>query len=240
MKAMWTIAQREWRSFFLLPVGWVVIALYLLVTGVVFAEASLRPGEPATMRDFFGAAAALMIVVCPAISMRLISEEMRTGTLEGLMTSPLGDVSLATGKYLGACLFLVSMLAPSLVYVLTLYLIADPPPDPGPILAGYLSLLLVGMTFLAIGTVVSSLTSSQTLAFLGAFLALLLLLIGPDLLLPKAPNWAAAALRPLSINLRVQDFAKGVIDLSHVVFFLSLSFWFVMLTALLLTSRRWR
>ncbi|MBX3364893.1 MAG: ABC transporter permease subunit [Phycisphaeraceae bacterium] len=240
MKGLWIIAHREWLSFFLLPVGWVVIALYMLVTGVVFAEATLRPGEPASMRDFFGAAAALMIVVCPAISMRLISEELRTGTLECLMTSPLGDLSLTAGKYLGACLFLFSMLAPSLAYVITLWTIADPAPDPGPILAGYLSLALVGMTYLAIGILVSALTASQTLAFLGAFLILLLVLIGPELLLPRAPAWATSTLRTLSINQRVQDFAKGVIDVAHVAFFLSVSAWLVLLASLLLTSRRWR
>lgn len=239
MRSLWAIAQREWASYFRLPVGWVVIALYMLVTGVVF-DATIRSGEPATMRDFFSIAAGLMVVVCPAISMRLVSEELRTGTLETMMTSPVGDFTLAAGKYKGACLFLGTMLLPSLAYVGLLWMLSDRPPDIGPILAGYLSLALVGMTYLAVGTLASAFTSSQTLAFLGTFLALLVILLGPDLLVSAAPAWAAESVRSLSIRARVEDFARGVIDTAHIAFFLGFAAWFIVLAYLVIGSRRWR
>lgn len=239
MRGTWTIAQREWASFFRLPVGWVVIALGALISGVVFAAAALRPGEIASMRDYFSATGALLIVICPAVSMRLLSEEARTGTIEPLLTSPVSDASVCLGKYLGGLLFLLSMIAPSLLYVPLLGALSDRAPDAGPIVAGYLSLVLVGALYLAAGTLVSALTSSQTLAFLGAFLLLLVMLAGPDILIPR---WTAAAevLRQVSIPTRMGDFARGVIDLSHVVYFVTLSAWFVALSYLALASRRWR
>lgn len=240
MRTTLAIAWREFGAFFRLPVGWVVIALFVFLTGAVFAASALIPGEPASMRSFFQIAASLMIVIAPAVSMRLLSEEHRTGTLEPLMTSPVGDFEVVAGKYFGACLFLVAMLIPSLAYALVLWLVSDPPPDPGPVAAGYLSLLLVGMLYLAVGTAASAMTSSQTLAFLGTLLLLLILMLTTGRLAPEAPPPFDRALLALSINHRVGDFARGVIDPAHVVFFLSGSLLFVVFAYVALESRRWR
>jgi ABC-2 type transport system permease protein len=171
--------------------------------------------------------------------MRLISEELRSGTFESLMTAPVTDVAVVVGKYVGGVLFLVAMLAPTLVYVAILYAISDPAPDPGPIAAGYLSLLLVGMLYLAIGTLASSLTSNQTLAFVGTFLSLFLLqlLTSGTIALPPA---VAALLAHAAMRPRLSDFAKGVIDTSHVVFFLTVSAWFLVLAYVSVQTRRWR
>lgn len=239
---VWAIAVRELASFFRLPVGWVAIALYLFLTGVIFGVMTIVPGQPASLRHFFGISAWLLLPVVPAISMRLLSEELRAGTIEPLMTAPVGDAAVVIGKFLGACMFLAAMLAPTAAYALILFRVSDPAPDPGPIAAGYLSLVLVGVLYLSVGMLFSSMTSNQTLAFLGTLLFLLGLLMLPNLLLEAAwlPDAWNGPVRAMSISARAADFAKGVIDTSHVVFFLSLSAWFLVLTTVATQSRRWR
>lgn len=240
MRTFFAVASRELSSFFRLPVGWIVIALYAFLTGVIFATQILTPGDAATMRKFFFVAGWLLIPVAPAISMRLFADEARSGTLETLMTSPVTDAAVVLGKFAAAAIFLMAILAPTLIHVGLLAAFSEPRPDPGPILAGYLSVLLLGLMFLGAGMFFSSLTSNQTLAFLACLFFLLFLLMVSLLGGYEAPVWLQGSLRTLAIAPRLSDFAKGVIDLTHVVFFLSLTGWFLVLTYLSLGSRRWR
>lgn len=238
MTAALAIAQRELASFYRTPIGWVVVALYLLVSGVFVATDTLRPGEPATLRTFFGLSHWLLLSVAPAISMRLISEEHRTGTIEPLAAAPVSDYIIALGKYLGACLFLLTMLAPTLLYIALLEAVADP--EPGPILAGYIGLILTGMLYLSAGLLFSSLTSSQVVAFLGTLFFFLLMTFASDrgaAMLGGAPG---DLLRRLSISMRINDFARGILDAGHIAFFLCWSAWFVLLSGVVLETRRWR
>lgn len=239
MSALWAIAVRELRSFFRIPLGWVAVALYLFLAGLIFAERILIPGEPSSLRYFFGVSGFLLLPVVPAVSMRLFSEELKSGTIEPLMTSPVGDASIVLGKFLGAAMFLAAMVLPTLVYPAILMAMSDPRPDPGPIFAGYLSLALLALVYLAVGTLASALTSNQTLAFLGTFLFLLLYtLVTSDIVgLPPGPaRWAAE----LSLGPKLVDFAKGVIDTSHIAFLLSLAAFFLVLAHVAVQTRRWR
>lgn len=240
MTQLLTIAGREFRSFFRLPVGWIVIALFVLLTGGVFAAAVLAPGQPATMRPFFAIAGWLMLPVAPAISMRLLSEELRTGTIEPMLTAPVRDGVLVTGKFLGAAAFLGAMLLPTLAFPITLAMVSSPLPDSGPILAGYLSLILLGLFNLAIGIAISALTSSQTLAFLATLFVLLGLLLIPSLPLASLPLAVQGVLIHLSIQPRLGDFAKGVIDTGHILWFMASTGWLLTLATLILQTRRWR
>lgn len=239
MSGAWVIAWREYRSFFRTALGWMAMALYLLVAGLVFGYGILRPGESASLRDFFGLSGFLLLPVVPAITMRLVSEELKQGTIEPLMASPVSDWSIVAGKYAGACLFLLTVLAPTLVYPVVLWWVSDPRPDPGPIAAGYLSLVLLGGMYVAAGLLVSTLTSSQALAFLGTFLALLaLLLMGTDLV--ELPEWGRAAVSAVAIRPRLSEFAKGVVDTGHVAYFVAATGWLLVLAYVSLESRRWR
>jgi ABC-2 type transport system permease protein len=235
----WAIATRELRSFFRVPMGWVVMALYLLLAGYVFALGVLKPGGSASLREFFLVSQIFVLILTPAVSMRLVSEELRSGTLEQLMTSPASDGAVVVGKYLGGVLFILAMLAPTLLYVASLFGVSDPAPDPGPIAAGYLSLTLVAMMYLSVGLLVSTLTSNQTLAFIGTFLFLFLfqMLTSGSIAMPAA---IAAALSHAALRPRLEDFARGIIDTSHVVFFLTISAWFLVLAYVSLQTRRWR
>lgn len=240
MRLALTIAARELGSMFRLPSGWVIAALYLFLAGVVFALTILVPGQPATLRPFFALSGWLLLPAVPAISMRLISEELRSGTIEPLMTSPVPDAAVVLGKYLGACGFFGVMLAPTLVFPFLLRRMAEPAPDLGPIVAGYMSLLAQGAFYLGIGIVASACTSNQTLAFLSTLFAILALLIGPRLAVDRVPELLRPLVRSLVLDERVDDFAKGIIDTSHLMFFAGGAA--VCLTAALVVyqSRRWR
>ncbi|MCA9288455.1 MAG: ABC transporter permease subunit [Phycisphaerales bacterium] len=235
-----TIAAREYAALFRLPVGWIVIALYLFLSGVVFLVGSLAPGSAATLRTFFGVSTFLLLPVCPAITMRLLADELRSGTMESLMTAPVPDLAIVLGKYVAAVAFLGTMLVPTLAFPAILFYASDPAPDVGPIAAGYLSLILTGCLYLALGTLASALTSSQTLAFLGTFMTILAILLVSSVAADQVPEPWGDALRSLSISARVTDFARGVIDSAHVVFFLSASAFVLMLTHVAVESRRWR
>ncbi len=235
----WTIARRELASYLRTPSGWIIIVLFLLLTSTVFALSALAPGRPATMRSFFEACGWLLLPLAPAVSMRLIAEEARAGSLETLMTSPLGSMALTLGKLLGACLFLLVMVLPTLVLPAVLWTLSDPAPDVGPIIAGYFSLLLLGLLYLSVGLVASAATTNATLAFIATlFLVLTLLLMGTlgrQLPAPWQQLCFAIALPP-----RLNDFAKGVIDTRHIVYFVSLSALCWTFAASLLGWKRWR
>ncbi|GMV24135.1 MAG: hypothetical protein AMXMBFR58_01660 [Phycisphaerae bacterium] len=238
--AVLTIARRELASLFRLPVGWIAVALYLFLAGIVFAYLILVPGQPASLRPLFSISAWLLLPVAPAISMRLVSEELRSGTIEPLMTAPVSDGGVVLGKYLGVVGFLLIMLVPTLAHTAALWWLSDPRPDPGPIAAGYLSLVLVGMVYTAVGLWMSCLTANQTLAFLGTLFFLLVVLLATTIGFEYAPAWLQPVVAELSIQSRMQEFAKGVIDTSHIVYFLSAAALFVVLSVLTLESRRWR
>ncbi len=233
-----TIARRELMSYLRTPVGWVVMALYLLLSGFFIAFGTLQPGEPASMRGFFGVSQWLLLIVAPAISMKLLADEKRSGTMESLMTSPVSDWQIAIGKYLGAVFFLLCMIAPTLLYVGLLELLADP--DYGPIVAGYLVLVLVGMVYLSVGLLASTLTESQIVALLATlffFLILEVVSVRGGGLVGEPYDRAFYA---MSIQLRIADTAKGIIDSAHIVFLGAICVFFVVLSAVTLEVRRWR
>ncbi|HNB59509.1 MAG TPA: ABC transporter permease subunit [Phycisphaerales bacterium] len=238
MTRLWALTSREFSSFFRTPLGWVVLALFLCLSSVLFVGRTLVPGEAASMRDFFAGWLALLLFIAPAVSMRLFAEELRTGTIEPLLTAPVREGSIVAAKYIAAVLFLITMLIPSAVYVLILDSLSRP--DFGPILSGYLGLLLLGMLYLSVGTLVSVLTSSQTLAFLGTLFALLILDVGPRQAAPSLPSPFDEILLQASPSQRIPYFASGLIDTAHVAFFLLASLWFLVLAAVILQSRRWR
>ncbi len=238
MRITLAIARRELASFFRLPAGWFTVAFFLLLCGCVFALVVLAPGQASSLRAFFGAAGWLLLPVVPAISMRLLSEESRSGTLEPLLASPAGEASIVIGKFLGGAAMLALMLIPTLVYALVLMKVSPRPPEVGPLVAGYLSLLLPGLLYLSIGLFCSALTNNQTLAFLATLCILLAVMLGAALAPAVAPARLLPVIAWVSFDSRIQDFAKGVIDLRHVGFFASCSVVPLALAGVVLRSRR--
>ncbi|MFP4144379.1 MAG: ABC transporter permease [Phycisphaeraceae bacterium] len=234
-----TIAKRELSSLFFSPVAYLVLAVSALVSSAFFF-AGFEAGAPAELRWELNVLVWLLVLLVPAISMRLVSEEARSGTLELLMTAPVSDAQVIVGKWLGALAFLLVLLLPLLVQVGVLELTADP--DYGPIFTGILGLVLVGGLYLAIGTCLSAVTSSQLIAFILTVLAAGTLSLGITLLVQAAwmPVWLKQALYYIHIGEQYRHFARGLIDIRNFVFFLTGTALFLFVGVKLFESRRWR
>jgi gliding motility-associated transport system permease protein len=236
-----TIAKRELTSLFFSPVAYVVLGLFGFGTALLFL-AGFAPGVPAEMRNLQWSVLWLMVPLVPAISMRLISEEYRSGTIEPLMTLPISDTQVILGKWLGAMGFLVTLMIPIAVLIAVLGFNSDP--DFGPILVGMLGLLLVGGLYLAIGTFASATTQSQIIAFL-VTTAMVLAFSPLAVMLARAGwvsdrPWIKHTLFYINVFGQFEDFSKGIIDLGRVVFFVSGTGLFLFFATITLQSRRWR
>lgn len=234
----WTLAGREIRAYFDLPIAYVVVPGFLLITGGWFFF--LNPfflANQASMRAFFEFSPFLLTLLAPAITMRLFAEERRAGTLELLLTWPVGDGAIVLGKFLGAIALLAIALVFTLACPLTLSRLGAP--DLGPVVGGYVGLLLLGGAYLAIGLLVSAWTTSQIVAFMGAFLACFALyIIGRAL--PLVPEAWLPLVEAVSFERRFASLARGVLDVRDVVFFLSVIAAALALAAETLRARRWR
>lgn len=251
MSSALAVARREWASFFRMPLGWLTLAVFAAVTSWLFLRGVLVPGQPASMRPIFSTMGWLLLPLAPAISMRLVSEEIRSGTIEPLQTSPVSDYAVIFGKFLGGLLFLLMLLAPTLLHAAVLWATVNPDPAPkpdlGPILTGLLSFGLLAGLFLSVGLLISTLTSNQTLAFLGALMAILGLMVVPDLAVQslagaegRGAELGLSLAKGLRIGVRLEDFAKGVIDTGHVAAFAAWTLFFLVAASASLESRRWR
>jgi ABC-2 type transport system permease protein len=239
MKNVFTLFRRELASLFFSPIGYVVLAMFALGSSLVF-YVSFGPGNHATMRNTYAGVVWLLVFLAPAISMRLLSEEISRGTLEKLMTSPVGEAQVVLGKWLAAVAFFAVLLLPLVVQFGVLELSADP--DWGPAITGLVGLLLVGGLYLAIGVFASAASENQIIAFLLTVFVICLLTF---LLyfLPEAtfvPPRVRAAMFYANVNRQFEDFNKGLIDLRNFVYFLSVTALFLFLAVKLLESRRWR
>jgi ABC-2 type transport system permease protein len=164
MRSATTIWRRELGSFFASAVFWVLAAGFLAFFGLVFTGYVTQPGVQATMRPLIELIGTILLFVTPLMSMRLLSEEQRSGTLELLMTSPVHDWQVIVGKWFAAFVALAVMLSLTLIHVGIMYRLATNGMDPGPLLTAYLGIALLGMALLAIGTLTSSMTSNQVVA----------------------------------------------------------------------------
>jgi len=239
MQATLVIAKRELSALFYSPIAYLVLGVFALVSSLFFWGV-LDPGAPASMGSEFSAVVWLLAFVVPALSMRLVAEEMRSGTIELLMTAPVDDGQVIVGKWLGGVVFLLALLVPLLIHVLLLEFSASP--DYGPIFTGLLGLVLVGALYLAIGTFASTLTDSQVIAFVITVLITGVLSIGVYLLSQAAvvPGWLKSTFGYIGVNQQYSDFAMGLIDIRNFVYFISAIAVFLFAAVKLLESRRWR
>ena len=238
MRAVAAIVGREVRSSFLSPVGYLVTALFASITGVIFLARTFEQGQPASMRLVFEWGTWLLLFVCPAISMRMIAEEKRMGTWEMLNSCPVSERGIVLGKFLGGMIFLAIVLLPTLVQVLALERYGRP--DYGEIACGYLGLLLAGAAYLSSGLLASALCASQIIAFLLTLFFWLGLSLCAKLLPGYVPaRWADVAFAS-DPDPRLRDFAMGLLDTSSIVFFCTLTAFFLIAAAHVLRAGRWR
>jgi ABC-2 type transport system permease protein len=180
-----------------------------------------------------------LVFIIPVLSMGLMAQEWASGTIETMMTAPIGETDIVVGKFIGAFVFLLVLLSPTLLYVVMLAIFG--PPDFGPIVSGYIGIILVGALFVAVGLFCSSLTKSQVVAAVLSAAILALATIVP---------WAAASQATLSkfwrdvtdqtVLIRYSAFSKGIIDTANIVFFLAVTAVFLFVTVKVVESRRWK
>ena len=231
------IGRRDLAAYFLSPSGYIITALFIFVTGIFFIR-GFEQGQTASMRPVFDIGIWVLLFVGPAITMRAISDEVRMGTYEMLMTSPLSEFELILGKFIAAVIFMAIMLVPTIGYVIALELHGRP--DYGELICGYLGLSLAGTAYLASGILASAVAGSQVVAFLAALFFWLLLSIGTKLLPPYAGEQWAGLVVALDPDLRLRDFAIGLIDTANVAYFLALTAVFLLAAVKVLEVRRWR
>jgi ABC-type transport system involved in multi-copper enzyme maturation permease subunit len=248
MRNVPTIARRELSTYFYSPLAYVVLTLFLLFQGWWFwalVEVLAQPNAPhgAVMQFYFGGTFLfwmILIFVVSTITMRLIAEERRTGTIETLLTCPVTDTEVVLGKYLGALLFYAFLWLPTVAYVFILraYSPDGQGPEAGPVLAGYLGTLLVGATFIAAGLLASSLTRNQIIAAVLAFVFLaLLLLLGVLEMFVQEPAWRDR-LSYANLFSQMEDFGKGIVDSRPIVFHLSLTVFFLFAAVRVLQTKK--
>ena len=241
-----TIAGRELRSYFDSLVAYVVLGGTMLALGLYFFFPIPSTGptfwqtDHATMSRMFEFFPKWLLLIIPLVTMRALSEEKRSGTLELLITMPVRDSEVIIGKYLGALAMMLLLFAASLLYPLAMFV--QPwqlgPLDWGPVAAGYVGLLLFTMTGLAIGLMFSSLTESQILAFFFTF-GLFVLLAAFGFIGESVHGWPGEALTFLSIQARFAPFERGLVDTKAVIYFLSITIICLLVAFRSLESRKW-
>jgi len=239
MQKVGTLTRRELSVFFFSPIAYVVIAIFLVVTGIFFTSDNFLPGAEASLRITFGNYLPLILVfVLPMLTMRLLSEEFRSGTVETLMTAPVSEADIVLGKFLGTLVFYLAMLATTLLHVVLIAVYG--PLDVGMLLATYLGLILLGGLYISVGLFFSACTRNQVFAVLCSFVLLAVFTFLANYLAREQEGTLRVVLQHLSIVAHFQDFARGLVDTNHLIFFLSTTVLFLFLTVKVLESRRWR
>ena len=220
MRQVAQIYKREFRSYFLSPIAYIVISIFLLVTGWFFFTTFFLLNQ-ADLRNFFTMLPIIFAFVIPAVTMRLFSEELNVGSYETLLTLPVKHLDVVLGKFLAAVVFVAAMLLPTLAYAITTALLGDL--DWGPVVGGYLGTLLLGASFAAIGLFASSLTRNQIIAFIiGVAICFSLTMI--ERMLFFLPRSILGAVSYLGASGHFQNIARGVIDSRDILYFLSICF----------------
>jgi ABC-2 type transport system permease protein len=256
MRNILAIAQKELKAYFASPIAYIVIGLWALLYGYFFAailhyfvQQSLQMNQfgmqgPQSMnvnqqliRPLIQNTLILILFLLPMVTMRAYSEEKRSGTIELLLTSPVTDFEIILGKFLGAMGLFSAMLGVTLIHIALLFVYGQP--EWKPILTAYIGLLLMGGCFISIGLFISSLTRNQIVAGMVTFAVFLLLWV---------ITWIGSAAGPqaekitqyLSIVDHYDDFGKGVIDTTHLIYYVSFITFGLFLTAKSVDSERWR
>jgi ABC-2 type transport system permease protein len=238
MRNMFAIMRKELRTYFVSPVAYVVIAAYLAMSGILFALLVLsQSGNAVASLDVvFGNISVILLLVAPALTMRLLAEEQRSGSIEILLTSPVQDWEVVLGKYFASLILFLAPVAMTLVYVLVLMHYGSP--DMGPLVGGYIGLILFGAAFLAVGMFATSLTQNQVVAALIAVVILIVLwLAGAFASSARAP--VSTVLSYISLTSHYSEFAQGMIDTKNVVYYLCVIATSLFLSVRALETRRW-
>lgn len=221
MKNMNNIFKKEFKSYFISPIAYIVISIFLIVVGWLFFSTFFL-NRQANLSSFFSILPVALAFIVPAVTMRLFSEEINIGSYEILLTMPVTFRDIIVGKFLAAWAFVGIMLAPTVIYAVTVSFVGKL--DWGPVIGGYIGALLLGASYCAIGILASSTTKNQVVAFIIAMSICVFLTLLINFLIFFLPNTFVGFFQYMSASFHFQNIAKGVIDSRDVLYFLSVSF----------------
>jgi len=232
---MWSIGKKELRQFFSSLTGYIAIIVFLLVNGLVLFvfQNNILDNGYATLENFFSFAPWIMLFLVSAITMRSFADEYKSGTFELLRTRPLTAWQIVGGKFWGSFLVATIALLPTLIYYFTInHLAATTGIDAGAASGSYLGLLFLTAVFTAIGICVSSFTTNAVVAFIISLIACILLYYGFSAIsqMPALRNGADYYIQMLGIDFHYQSISRGVIDTRDIIYFLSVIFFFLLIT----------
>ena len=259
MQSFYAVYRKEMGHYFVSPIAYIFIGLFLFLSAYFFnyflsamiqqasmmAMQGMRFGAPPevdvpgqVMRAFFGLLSTLILFFTPILTMGVYAEERKRGTMELLMTSPVTETQIVLGKFLASLTLFALMLLPTASYLVFMCLRSDPMPPWRMLLAGYTGVLLLGGSLLALGTFISSLTENQLIAAVltfAAFLFVWVLDLGSN-----ASGGVGAVVQYLSVIRHYDDFTRGIIDTSALIYYFSFIALFIFLTVRSIDSMRWR
>ncbi len=245
MRTMWIISRREFKRYFSTPAAYLVAFLFLLVLGIIFyaniqasvMQSMMMGGYAPGPEIIVSPMVTLFLFIIPAITMRLLAEEQRLGTIELLLTSPVRDAELVVGKWLGSFMLVLSLIAITLLYPVALNQLVDPGIDWGVALTGFLGLVLMTAALTALGTAISALFNNQ----IAAFVATLALFLALWLLSLPAHGMGNTIWHYLDFSQHFYDtMARGILDLRDIIYYLSVVAFGLFSGALIIQTRRWR
>jgi len=237
MKEIWIISKRELQSFFDSLIAYILIIVFLGLSGFftwLFGSDVFFIGQ-ATLQPFFSIAYWSLFFFIPALTMKMISEERRSGTIELLLTKPVNDWQVVIGKFIAALELITIALLFTLPYYFSIWMIG--PVDHGAVWCGYLGMILMSMAFIGIGLFTSSITNNQIVAFLLSLFIGVFFLIIFDVLASNFTGATGKFLNYLSLSTHYQSISRGVIDSRDLLYFLSISFFGLFLAQTVLSKR---
>ena len=243
---MFTIFKREIQGFFSSFTGYVVILVFILLTGLfmwVFdGQMNVLENGYASLDTLFSLAPWVFLFLVPAITMRMIAEEKRTGTLELLFTRPVSEMQIVLAKFFAAWVLVLIALIPTLIFYISVWLLGSPPGniDSGGTWGSYIGLAFLGGIYAAIGLFSSAVTGNQIIAFITAVLLCFAFYLGFDFVSSlSATGQTASVISSLGIDYHYQSMSRGVVDSRDIIYFVSVIFLFLFLTRMILISRKW-
>ncbi len=229
------IFKKEYKAYFVSPIAYIVISVFLIIVGWLFFSTFFLDRQ-ASLTRLFTLLPITFAFIIPAVTMRLFSEEINIGSYEILHTLPVSNQEIIIGKFLAAVAFIGVMLSPTIVYALSTAFLGDL--DWGPVIGGYLGAILLGAAFSAIGLMASSLTRNQVVAFIISMAVCFSLTLMMDFVLFFLPNSIVGFFQYLSANYHFQSIAKGMLDSRDILYFLSVIFLALYGTGLILQEKK--
>lgn len=240
MRNIVTICSRELRSFFVSPIAYVITSLFLFICSYVFLVTAqyMQLYETASFEIFFSFVYLTLFLMCPVLTMRLLAEERKSGTIELLMTAPVTETQVVLGKFFAVVVFYLTLLGTTAMYPIILFYYGNP--DPGPIISGYIGLFLLGCTFLSVGVFTSSFSRNQIISAIASlfFLLVLMLLAAAEVFFQS--RGAKEVINYLTITVHYEQFIEGLVDTKSIIYFCIVTVFFLLLSIITLKSTKSR